>query len=192
MKIGLDLDEVIADFFDALLKFYHKKTGKLYSKEEFKEFKWWPQIGATREEAIKIVDEFHETNDLDDVKPLEHAAESIRHLLKNNKLIIITGRPSRFKSKVEKWIEHHFGDVKIEVIHAGDFHKGQATSKAEICKALKIPVLLEDVPETALECANAGIKVVLFDMPWNHNVKHKNITRVKNWLEALEVIEHFK
>ncbi|MBS3091558.1 hypothetical protein J4217_03875 [Candidatus Pacearchaeota archaeon] len=59
MKIALDLDEVIADFMTALLIFYHKKTGKLYKKEDFPEWKWWPLLGETREEAIKNVDEFH-------------------------------------------------------------------------------------------------------------------------------------
>lgn len=191
MNIGLDLDEVVADFFEALLKFYHKKTGKLYTKEEFPEFKWWPLLGATREEAVKFVDEFHETHNLDEVKPLEHAITSVNHLLKNNKLFIITSRPIRFKPKVESWIEHHFG-TKIEVTHAGDWHKGQAATKADICKELKIPLILEDAPDTALSCANAGIKVILFDNPWNRSIKHKDIIRVKNWLEALESIEHFK
>lgn len=192
MKIALDLDEVIADFFEALLKFYHRKFGKLYKKEEFKEWKWWPHLGLTREEAIKTVDEFHESHHLDEVKPLEHAVHSIKHLLKDNELFIITGRPIRFKPKVESWIKYHFRELSIEVIHAGDFHKGQAATKAEICKDKGISLLLEDSPDTALECAEAGIKVILFDNPWNQKVQHKNIARVKNWLEALEVIEHLK
>jgi len=191
MNIGIDLDEVTADFFGALLKFYHKKKGKLYTKEDFTKFEWWPKIGANREEAIKIVDEFHETHNLEDVIPLEHAVDSILNLLKNHKLIVITGRPLRFKAKTEQWVNHHIR-ANIKIIHAGEFHKGQAETKAQICQKLKIPILLEDAPETALDCANSGVKVILFEMPWNRHIKHKNIIRVKNWLEAVEEIEHFK
>jgi len=192
MKIGIDLDDVIADFFEALLKFYHKKFGKLHKKEEFKEWKWWPVWGVSREEAIKIVDEFHESHKLEEVPLMEHALNSLHHLLKDNEIFIITSRPVRFKPKVESWIKHHLGDLKIEVMHAGDFHKGQGATKAEICREKGISLMLEDSPDTALECANAGIKVILFDYPWNQDAKHENIIRVKNWLEAVEVIEHFK
>ena len=60
MRIGIDMDEVIADWVNAVLKFYHTKTGKKHDKEEFKEYKLWPVWGISKEEAIKIVDEFHE------------------------------------------------------------------------------------------------------------------------------------
>ncbi len=189
MNIGLDLDEVTADFLAAVLKFYHKKTGKLYTKADFPEWKWWPQLGLTKEEAIKTADEFHEKHDIRDVPPLEHAVKSINYLLKSHKIIVITSRPSRFKAKVEAWIKHHIGSP-LEVIHAGDFHKGQAATKAEICNEKGVIVLLEDSPDTSMECAKSGIKVILFDNPWNQKIKHKKIIRVKNWLEALEVIEH--
>jgi uncharacterized HAD superfamily protein len=111
--------------------------------------------------------------------------------LKSHEIIVITSRPARFKSKTELWIKHHLG-IHLEVVHSGDFHNDGRATKAQICKELKIPILLEDAPETAIECANSGINVVLFDQPWNQKVKHKNIIRVKNWLEALKQIEHFK
>lgn len=192
MKIGLDLDDVVADFFEALLKFYHNKFGKLHKRDEFKEWKWWPVWGVSKEEAIRIVDEFHETHKLEDIQPMEHAINSLHHLLKDNELFIITSRPVRFKPKVEAWVKHHLGDVKIATIHAGDFHKGQAATKAEICKEKGISLMIEDSPQIALDCANSGIKVILFDSSWNQEVKHPNITRVKNWLEALKVIEQLK
>ncbi len=192
MKIGLDLDDVVADFFEALLQFYHRKFGKLHKRDEFKEWKWWPVFGISKEETIKIVDEFHETHKLEEVLPMEHAINSIHHLLKDNELFIITSRPIRFKPKVESWIKHHIGDVKITTIHSGDFHNGQAATKAEICKEKGISLMIEDSPQIALDCANSGIKVILFDSSWNQGIKHDNITRVKNWLEALNVIEHVK
>jgi uncharacterized HAD superfamily protein len=192
MKIGIDLDDVIADFFESLLKFYHNKFGKLHKRDEFKEWKWWPVWGVSKEESTKIVNEFHETHKLEDIPLMEHALNSLNHLLKDNEIFIITSRPVRFKPKVESWIKHHLGDLKIEIIHSSDFHKGQGATKAEICREKGISIMIEDSPDTAEDCANKGIEVILFDNPWNREGKHNSITRVKNWLEALEVIEHIK
>ncbi len=185
-KIAFDLDEVIADFMDALLQFYYKKKGKLHSKEEFLEYKWWPVWGMEKDEAVKLVDEFHDTHKLDDVKLAEGALESITRMLNDkHELFVITARPVRFKEKVESWIRHHLKTDNIKVIHSGDFHKSQAASKAEICNELGIKLLLEDSGETALDCAKKGIQVILFDKPWNQTVKNPDIHRVHNWSQAI-------
>ena len=52
--------------------------------------------------------------------------------------------------------------------------------------------MIEDAPETALQCAESGIHVILFDMPWNQALTHKNITRIHSWKEALKVIDEMK
>ena len=69
MKIAIDFDEVIADFLPALLNYYYKQTGKSYRKEDFKEYKFWPVWRTTREEVIRIVDEFHNLHRIDEVNP---------------------------------------------------------------------------------------------------------------------------
>jgi len=189
MKIGLDLDEVVADFMDALLKFYYYKKGRLHKKEEFLEYKWWPVWGISKEEAIALVDEFHKAHNLEDIKLAEGAIESISDLLNRSyELFIITARPVRFRNKIEEWIKHHLKTNKIKLIHAGDFHKGQAATKAEICNKEGIKLLLEDSGETALDCAEKGVSVILFDKPWNKLYNHKKIKRVKNWHEAMNAI----
>ena len=189
MKIAMDLDEVIADFMSALLDFYYVKKGKRHSVSEFKKYKWWPVWGMEKEESIKLVDEFHDTHKLDEIKLVDGALEVISNLMKNgNEIYIITARPSRFKKKVESWIKHHIKTNKIKVIHAGDFHKGQSATKAEICNEIGVKIILEDSGETALQCVEKGISVILFDKPWNKNYHHKRIKRVYNWGEVMEII----
>lgn len=184
MKIGVDFDDVVTEFTDSLMEFYHKKYGKKVKRGEIKEWDWGLYWGISRELATKKVDEFHETHSVENVRPLEGAIISLKKLIKCNEVIIITGRPIRFKLKVETWLQHHIKG-KLTIIHAGEWHKHQAASKADICKELGIPVILEDAPNTALDCAKEGIKVLLFDKPWNKNVKHENIIRVKSWKDAI-------
>lgn len=52
------------------------------------------------------------------------------------------------------------------------------------CHKLSVDVMIDDKPDVALYLANHGVKVLLFDAPYNQDVKHKNITRVSNWVEV--------
>ena len=189
MNIGIDFDDVITEFTDALMDFYHEKYGKKVLRDEIKEWDWGLYWGIPRDEATKRVDEFHENHSIEKVTPLKDAISYLKNLMKNHKIFIITGRLIRFKTKVESWLKNHIDD-EIKVIHAGEGHKGQASSKAEICKELNIPILLEDAPNTAKDCAINGIKVILFNKPWNRKISHKNIIRVENWKEAMDKINN--
>jgi uncharacterized HAD superfamily protein len=188
MGIGIDFDDVIFDFFKGLLKWYEKEYGKRYKREEFNDFDWGPVWGTDREETIKRVNKFLESHDLEGATPVNGALDALNQLMKTHNITIITGRPHQFKNKTEEWLIHHLKKVP-EIVIAGEFHKGQAAKKSDICKERNIPILLEDAPETAIDCAKNGIKVILFDQPWNQNAQHRNIIRVRNWKEALKEIE---
>ncbi|MBU3912539.1 MAG: hypothetical protein KKE50_00445, partial [Nanoarchaeota archaeon] len=79
------------------------------------------------------------------------------------------------------------GFLDFQIIFSGDVYGGKC--KEEICRELDIPVIIEDHHEKSIDYANAGIKVILFNRPWNKKLSHENITRVKNWGEILEEIE---
>jgi len=56
---------------------------------------------------------------------------------------------------------------------------------------LNAKVLIDDNPRYAIECAEVGIKVLLFDYensyPWSKNElvdEHPLVTKVKNWTEV--------
>lgn len=191
MKIGLDFDDVTAHLTEPLLEFYNKLKDKNHSKDEMKEYDIWVNWGITKEEGMNLINEFHETQKLETTKPIEYAIESIFKILHNgDKLWIITARHPKFKKKVEDWISHHIENKRIEVITTRDFRVGEHVKKYQICKELEIDIMLEDSGENALECAKAGIKVILFDNPWNQNFEHKNITRVNGWKEAIKILQN--
>ncbi|MCH7568532.1 MAG: hypothetical protein IIA87_03850 [Nanoarchaeota archaeon] len=189
MKIGIDLDEVTADLMSQLLKFYYKKTGRLIKKENFNSYNWWDVWGGTREEAIKIYYQFYDSEEFDNIKPIEKAIESINYLGDKNELFIITSRPFAHKEKTEKWIEKYLSESSIKIIYSNDFYGKKGNSKAAICKRLGIKLIIEDLGKYALECAQSDIKAILFDRPWNKEYEHPNIKRVHNWQEAIAEIE---
>jgi len=189
MKIGLDMDEVIVEFVEHMLKFYHLKTGKKIEKNKVTSYDFWEVWGGTREETLKLIDEFHDSDYFDKIHPVENAVESINRLIDKNEIYVITSRPGHFKEKTEEWFKKNFKDGRFKVLFSNDFHKGKGKTKAEICKELGIKLMIEDSLKMSLDCANSGIKVILFDKPWNQGIEHKNITRVHNWIDALKEID---
>lgn len=52
MKIGIDLDEVLADFMPQLLRYYNGKYKTNFTREQIKEYKFWNLWHCTKEQAI--------------------------------------------------------------------------------------------------------------------------------------------
>lgn len=177
MKIAIDFEDVIYDLTTELIEFY-KKTGKNVTFEEIDNYKWFD---------MELVEKSGETQNIENMKPLEKAIESVQSLMKNkDKLYIITDKNIKFKDKVEKWLHNHLNLNNIILIYTN------GEKKSKICKEHNIQLILEDSGENALDCAQEGIKVILFDKPWNRNHNHKNIIRINSWIVALEKIKELK
>lgn len=188
MKIGIDLDEVTVDFLNNLLIFYNKKTGRSLSKKDFHSYNFWEVWGGTREEAIQIVEEFHSSDNFENISPIDSSIHSIADLAKKHEILIITSRPVVWKEKTKSWVKKHLTNISLEIIHSGDFHE-QGKTKAAICKEKEINLIIEDNGKYALECAESGIPVILFDQPWNKKISHSLIKRVYDWPQALKEID---
>lgn len=59
------------------------------------------------------------------------------------------------------------------------------------CHKLNVDIMIEDKPEVALNLANNGIRVLLFDCPYNQEVYHDNITRVYSWKQIEKEVNEF-
>ena len=64
--------------------------------------------------------------------------------------------------------------------------------KLSYCKRISADVMIEDNVKTALYLAENGIRVLLFDAPYNQGILHQNIVRVFSWEEIFELIKEFK
>jgi len=192
MKIGIDLDEVIVDFVKGFSKFYNLKFNKNLLFEDWHSYNFWEVVGISREQSIELVNEFNCSAMFDNLELIKNAEKTIKEILKNHKVFIITARSVRFKEKTYRFIKNLFPINTPEIIHSGDFHNSQGKTKSEICKALEIDFLIEDHKGYAFESAQEGVRVFLFDKPWNKNLdEHEKIIRVSGWKEVLDKLEEF-
>lgn len=190
MKIGIDIDEVIAEFVEGYFAFYNLKHNKNFKYEDAFTYDLWKVLGISKENAFKIAREYYDSEFFDHIKLVSGSIEGINKLYQNNELFFITSRPKEIEKQTKEFLEKHFPKLSLNLIHSFNPLEKQGKSKAEISKELKISFLIEDHEEYALECAKKGIKVLLFDKPWNRNIQtHENIIKVLNWGEILEIIK---
>ena len=63
---------------------------------------------------------------------------------------------------------------------------GSAQYKTRLAQELRLDAFCEDDEVISRTFAEAGIRVFLFDHPWNRDAQHPNITRVSGWSEVAD------
>ena len=123
MKIGIDLDEVIVDFIGGFLDFYNGKRGKNVKREDIKHYQLWKNdfFKWTREDAVKLVDEFNESESFGSLNLFEGAKETLQKLNEGNELFIITSRKENTREKTEKFLSEKIGDIFSEIIFTSEY-----------------------------------------------------------------------
>ena len=190
MNIAIDLDEVLVDYVSTFLD-YHNLTYKTsFNKQQMREYAWLRLFNCTRKEAIERAYSFYKTEYFRNLQPIRGSIEAVSILAKNNNLSIVTSRPSDIEQETLAWLNRYFPQKFPEVCFTNEWSSNYPSNakKSDLCKKLEIPVIIEDAPETSMECAESGMRVLLYDCPWNQKIQHPKIRRVKSWPEALREI----
>ena len=56
------------------------------------------------------------------------------------------------------------------------------------CKKYNVDIMIDDNPKVSKFLADNGVRVLLFDTPYNKELKHENIRRVYSWNEIDDII----
>lgn len=136
----------------------------------------------------------------DGVPPLEGAAPALTRMSAYATLAVVTSRQHVIRDATLAWLDAHYPSLfDAGGVHFGNhwaLHGGASTSKADMCASLGATLLIDDNPRYALECAAAGVSVLLFDeagaYPWAKlapgalcpDTHGDRITVVKDWGEV--------
>lgn len=191
--IGVDLDDVLMRFNEALCLWNNAQHGTSHTKADFYSYEFDRVWGCTNEEALSRVRAFCYSPEHADASPTEGAVEALRVLQKET-LHIITARPPIVRKPSLTWIKKHFKNTACNIHFVGKDDEKEichhTTSKPEMCKALGIEVFIDDSLVHARGIAKEGIPVFLFDAPWNQTEKlPSNVERVFSWQEIMKNLE---
>ncbi len=184
MKIGVDLDDVLADFLGSFINYYNLRFRTTYTKEDFTDFNISKVLNMGQESTKKLINDFWYRSGLSSkIKPMEGAIENLNKLKELGELNIITSRQQNLKNKTINWVDKYFEGIFKEIYFSNhtsfEWYKG--LTKSNICEKTKTKFFIEDCPDYAIDCAGKRINVLLLDKPYNKHVEIKNITRVYSW-----------
>jgi len=186
--IWVDLDEVLADLLNHILKFNDFKIWEYkLIFEEIKDYyihkNQWIDIDV--EYAIEwfrkpMLEDFNKY----EISNIKWSKEKLQELKKSwYKLFVVTARIEEiFWEYTELWVDKYYSGIFDKIVYANHFHKN-SKDKSELCLENNISYMVEDNYDYAYDLAKNGIKTFLLEKPWNswQDKYHKNITRVKSW-----------
>ena len=192
MNIGIDIDNVISNFDEELLKEYIKHDKELrnsgiinqnakYIRNDM--FDWSKEEDETfyKENIERIAK---------NLKVIEGVKEYIDKLKKDgHNIYIITGRDNGEYSDpynmTKEWLQEN-NIYYDKLIFTDAYDKSQ---KSKECIKNNVEIMIDDSVSICKNCVESGITTLIMDKPYN---REENITRVKNWKEIYEYITNYK
>lgn len=200
LTIAVDVDEVLGRFVHSLNAFCYETYSCQYDVKDYFVYDFARVWQCSQDESNRRVHEFFDSAHFrDGIEVIPGSHESLLRLkesISDIKLNVVTSRQHVIQDHTMDWLENHFPDTFDAVYFGNHFAlEGVSKKKSEICAEIGASVLIDDNPVYAMECAQAGIKVLLYDWeleyPWSKTEQgpvHDNIVRVSSWLEVEERI----
>jgi uncharacterized HAD superfamily protein len=187
-SIGVDIDEVLSQTFQAFLDFYNAKYDSNYSLSQVNVYSFQKVFGINAEEEKRLHAEFFTTKFSTDLKTVHGSVEGVNELSKTHKLFAISSRPKWQQQQTVKWLNLHYGN-NFDQIKLTDSHFDKTSTKSSVCIDLNLDYFIEDAIIYAEDCAAVCKKVFLLNRPWNNEkVSNNNIIRVSSWAEIVKAI----
>lgn len=187
MKIGLDLDGVIANFYKA----YEELTIEVAGEDLFQEHRWpnevpcvwnWPEHYGYSSEVMREVWRRISEDPLFwfRLEPLPGALDTVGPLIANaeNDVYYITARPGlKPRAQSQAWLMYHLEDPCPTVLITED--KGCA------CRCLDLDVYVDDKLSNIMSVANLSDRTQAFlvDRPYNQcdpSVHFKRVSQIQD------------
>lgn len=196
MRIGIDIDDVLADTLPAFVRYNNHNHGGRWAIEDFHTAVWESVLGLTSDQMADRLESFFDSEEFRSVGPADGSSLIIPTLARAHELHIVSARWDRIVPFTERWLGEHFHGVFTGIHFAANHYttraapRGDRRTKDEILAHNKLEVLIEDSLEYAERCLSNGFEVILFDRPWNRRATDLRFRRVTGWSEVPAMIEN--
>ncbi len=188
LRIGIDVDDVLAESLPAYLEAFRLRFGHTVELEQatWEIFRRYPEITAT--EMWGFFSELEATDFLGTRPLYPEAVSAVKRLAADgHRLFVVTGRLTQHHAHTRRLLERaELLDLFDALVHRE--HENAADYKTRIVRELKLDLLIEDELHVALAAAGVPIPILLIDRPWNHADLPRGITRVHGWDHALRLV----
>jgi hypothetical protein len=177
LKIGLDVDGVLADVIHTWLD-YNNKIRKAISKEEISEWDFWGRYQIDKYDFYKELSlcwqTWHKIPSTEE--NLSTTTSALSHV---GEVDIVTAREESTHTYVKSWLSSQ----KITYKNYVGVLEGLEKTK------LDYDIFIDDSPINAKSMLNAGKTVILYTQPWNLNFNDPRIKRIYTLKDAISIIK---
>ena len=159
MRVGLDIDGVVADFQSAIREMAALELGRELPPAD----RWaiWETWGITQERWDELLAAFTEREGWRWLSPYHSASTYLRSLEDaGHTIYYITARPLAASWMTFEWLDRH-GFPCEDVCFYVD--------KAAAAKNMELDIYIDDHPPTVQAVRGAGIEAYVLDRPWNRD-----------------------
>ena len=174
--IGVDIDNVIAATDEKIRELIELFCGISSQQENILSWHYSTSTGITKGQEQYVLEKLHNKY-ISELKLINGAKECLDILSGEYFIWLLTSRPISAKNLTIKWLQE-----KLIPYDKLFFIKNKSVF------ADKVTFLVEDKAETALDFSSQGVKVYLFDYPWNSKISNSLIVRVFSWYHLLSVL----
>lgn len=188
MKIGVDLDSVLADIMNPLIRFHNTTYKKKHTIDDHNTYNLSLIWDVSEDEVVRRIYAFYESPYMDEIKPMKGSVEGVTHLSSIHDLHVITARPYDIEEKTIAWLDRYYPQKFKSIYHTNwvSSSKFKKRDKSELCIEYGVECMIEDHLDFAADIASKDIEVLLLDSPWNQvNVLPKGVKRVHSWQEIV-------
>lgn len=189
MIIGVDLDDVLMEFNEAMCRFHNREYGTSYQPSDVTTYNIENIWGCSWEEARERIGAFYESPDHAATLPVRGAKEALTCLKQKHKLYIVSAKPESLRAQTELWLEKYFNNLFDGVHFTNHVFGDTKKSKVDVCAELGIEIFVEDSMDNARNISESGRPVFLLDRPWNQGELPPGVTRVYTWSEIERSID---
>jgi len=180
MRIAVDIDNVLADTANAVLKGINKKYNTKFTEEDVSSWDHRWDINGT---TISYTDELFELYDtfgfLYSIPAYKDGVNAVRNMIHNNhEVFLLTGRMPKYKPMTDLWANRVYPNITVRYADGKEKYSDL------------FDVLIDDSPREVKNVSRAGKHVLLMDRPWNRDVPKIYGKRVYNWNEVMNCIKY--
>ena len=212
MRIGIDLDDVMAICAVPYLRKFAEEFGVQLPDEQ--EIGWhllsrmqkdtpWDKLvpgleKVTPEQRDRFRMRLYDGKFFSELEVYADCPAVLEQLVAaGHELYFITARAERRRMVTETWLREKglldyakavhlkpLGEFRPDVPRGRYDPTGSARYKTRLAQELHLDAFCEDDEVISRSLAEAGVRVFLFDHPWNREVEHPLVTRVNGWPEV--------
>lgn len=192
MRIGIDIDDTIADSYEVAFAYAQRYTiNELGRSGEIQNVvaKHHDYVNGmhnwSKEEEMNFWNQYY-GEIITQIKPFTLATETIQKLKEEgNEIIIVSARWPEENWNVEKitleWLSKYHIEYNEIVLNANN--------KAKVALEKKLDLFIDDSFKNCVDVANVGVKTYIIETRTNKALNAENITRVYSWPDIYDKIK---